>query len=161
MNTKKCNEYWAREEAGAGPYLGLSPLFSFYLPLYVFQSWLESWLKRTVRVEKLLWKYIFQQLQVFKNSSLSWKVSENLKSFRKSEKFLKIWKVSKNLKSFQKSEKFPKIWKWTGHVSLSLWSHVSRVASLSECSLVVFFNSGSDSVSQSVTREPIELSGDS
>ena len=30
--------HWTREEAGAGPFLGLSPLFSFYLPLYVFQS---------------------------------------------------------------------------------------------------------------------------
>ena len=65
--------------------------------------------------------------------------------------------ISWNLKSFQKSEKFPKIWKWLGHVSSSLWSHVSRVTSLSECSLVMFFKS--EWVSQSVKREPIELSG--
>ena len=74
------------------------------------------------------------------------KFFENLKNFWKSEKFSKIWKVSKNLKSFRKSEKFlkiwkvsknMKIWKWLGHLSSSLWSHVSRVASLSECPLVV------------------------
>ena len=45
---------------------------------------------------------------------------------------------------------------WLGHVSPSLWLHVSRV---SVCSMVVFFNNGeyggSQSVSQSVTREPI------
>ena len=45
-------------------------------------------------------------------------------------------------------------------ISLSL--HVSRVASLSECSMVVFFNNADSTMrSESVTRELIELSEDS
>ena len=42
---------------------------------------------------------------------------------------------------------------WSGHVSSSLWSHVSRVTSFSECSMVVFFKSVSQSVSESVSDE--------
>ena len=108
-----------------------------------------------------IWKFS-ENLKIFKNS-------ENFQKFWKfSENFPKIWKFSENLKIFRKSKIFPK--SENGQVmSPSLWSHVSRVTSLSECSLVVFFKSGSESVSQSVsqsvsewvTREPIELSGDS
>ena len=95
-----------------------------------------------------------ENLEIFRKSEnfpKIWKFSENLEIFRKPGNFQKIWKVSENLKSFQKSEKFPKIWKWLGHVSSSLWSHVSRVTSLTDCSLVVFFKTGSQSVSESVS----------
>ena len=53
------------------------------------------------------------------------------------------------------SEKFPKIGKVSGqviNVSSSLWLHVSRVTCLSECSMIVFFNNGSQLLSYSVTQ---------
>ena len=81
--------------------------------------------------------------------------------------FIPHRKFSENLKIFRKSENFPKILKWLGHVSLSLWSHVSRVTSLSVLFGSVFqqwqwlSDSVTQWVSQWVTREPIELSGDS
>ena len=49
--------------------------------------------------------------------------------FRKSELFPKIWEFSENLKPFHKS-----------FANSSLFLLVWRVASLSECSMVVFFN---------------------
>ena len=39
-----------------------------------------------------------------KNFQKIWKLSKNLKTFKKSKNFPKIWKFFKNLKTFQKSE---------------------------------------------------------
>ena len=97
----------------------------------------------------------FPQICKFSENLKIFQKSENLKFVGKSEKFSvnfpKIWNFFENLNIFRKFEnfpqicRFPKIWKvsenWLGHVSSSLWSHVSRVTSLSECSLVVFFKS--------------------
>ena len=45
--------------------------------------------------------------------------------------------------SLSLSSSFSLHFRWSCHVSSSLLSHVSRVTSLSECSLVVFFKTGS------------------
>ena len=47
--------------------LGLSPLFSLYWPLYMFQSWLESWLKRAVKRRKASLKIYFFNYKFTRN----------------------------------------------------------------------------------------------
>ena len=61
-----------------------------------------------------------------------------LNFFPKSEMFPKIWNFSENLKFFRKSENFRKSKIFPkSEVRSSLWSHVSRVTSLWDCSTIV------------------------
>ena len=59
------------------------------------------------------------------------------------------------LKNFRKSKSFPKIWKFAKNLKIYWgdfhWLHVIRVACLSECSMIVFFNNGCQLLTQSVT----------
>ena len=110
--------------------------------------------------------------QKFENFPKIWTLFKNLKNFWKIWKLLKIWKFSDNLKLFQKSEIFSKIWKFSENLNnfwksetfphhcnqMSQRSHVSRVALYCQKSKG---GSVSEWFSQSVTRSPIELSGDS
>ena len=96
---------------------------------------------------------ILKIFQKSENLPKFWKSSKNLKILQKSENLPKIWKSSKNLKIFQKSENLSKIWKSSKNLSdqMSQWSQVSRIA------LCMAKVKVTQSVSQSVTRSPIEL----
>ena len=76
----------------------------------------------------------------------------------------KLSKVFKIVKSFQNCQKLLKLSKtnsklltgWSGHVSSSLWSNVSKVTGLSRVGLCMSKSKG-HSLTHSVTRSPIEL----
>ena len=145
------------------------------------KSFFES-LKSFWKSEKFskIWK-VFENLKSFWKSEKflkTWKVSENLKSFQKSEKFPKIWKVSKSREFSKNLNFFSKIWKNSENLKFFRKSEIFQVRSCLLVALITCLKGhkslrvlcGSvfqqwlvrmESVSQSVTREPIELSGDS
>ena len=72
-----------------------------------------------------------------------------------------LWGCSLNVFVFVFVIVFFIVFLLVSHVSSSLWSNVSRFTSLWECSLWMSLTMVSHSLTQSVTRSPIELSGDS